>query len=145
MIQKLRPGYNPPDRKRMAGDILDGVYDQLQETAQAKLQGKMVTLSMDGWSDINNDPILGFCIIYDGQAYLVDTVQTSGSAQTAEYLSEIATEKVRMVNEKYLCNVIGLVTDNCAAMNKARAETAESAKIIEYGVIFLVTFAGIAI
>ena len=133
MIQKLRPGYNPPDRKRMAGDILDGVYDQLQETAQAKLQGKMVTLSMDGWSDINNDPILGFCIIYDGQAYLVDTVQTSGSAQTAEYLSEIATEKVRMVNEKYLCNVIGLVTDNCAAMNKARAATAESAKIIEYG------------
>ena len=81
MIQKLRPGYNPPDRKRMAGDILDGVYDQLQETAQAKLQGKMVTLSMDGWSDINNDPILVFCIIYDGQAYLVDTVQTSVSTR----------------------------------------------------------------
>ena len=58
LISKLRPSYKPPTRKPLAGDLLDKVYEDCKEQAQQQLSGKFVTMSLDGWSNIHNDPIV---------------------------------------------------------------------------------------
>ena len=38
MVNQLRPGYRAPDRKKIAGPLLDSVFTDMKNTAKAKLQ-----------------------------------------------------------------------------------------------------------
>ncbi|CAJ0940114.1 unnamed protein product [Ranitomeya imitator] len=62
MVQSLRPGYSPPTRADVAGKLLDQVYDREMEQCATALEGKIVNLSIDGWSNVHNDPIVCACI-----------------------------------------------------------------------------------
>ncbi|KAG8129895.1 hypothetical protein E2320_016781 [Naja naja] len=62
MIQSLRPGYSPPSRADVAGKLLDKVYDREMEQCATALEGRIVNLSIDGWSNVHNDPIVCACI-----------------------------------------------------------------------------------
>lgn len=44
----LRPGYEPPSRKSIAGPLLDKVHNKLTDMLKSKLQGKDVT-NVAGW------------------------------------------------------------------------------------------------
>ena len=46
-------------------------------------------MSVDGWSNANNEPALGICLIENGNAYLIDCVDTSGVAHTSDYLYNV--------------------------------------------------------
>ncbi|XP_053105078.1 uncharacterized protein LOC128324475 [Hemicordylus capensis] len=62
MVQSLRPGYSPPSRADVAGKLLDKVYDREMEQCATALEGRIVNLSIDGWSNVHNDPIVCACI-----------------------------------------------------------------------------------
>ena len=67
-IQTLRPGYIPPSRKDIANKYLDLVYELdkylhlVYEKEYKKcaddLNNEAVCLSLDGWSNIHNEPII---------------------------------------------------------------------------------------
>ncbi|XP_073493817.1 uncharacterized protein [Phyllobates terribilis] len=126
MVQSLRPGYSPPSRADVAGKLLDQVYDREMEQCATALEGKIVNLSIDGWSNVHNDPIVCACITTEeGKVFLAQTTDTSGNAHTAEYLQEVAVKAITTCEQKFKCLVHSLVTDNAANVSKMRRNLEE--------------------
>ncbi|XP_073507434.1 casein kinase I isoform X2 [Phyllobates terribilis] len=126
MVQSLRPGYSLPSRADVAGKLLDQVYDREMEQCATALEGKIVNLSIDGWSNVHNDPIVCACITTEeGKVFLAQTTDTSGNAHTAEYLQEVAVKAITACEQKFKCLVRSLVTDNAANVSKMRRNLEE--------------------
>jgi len=80
MYNVMRPGYQPPSRKQLSEGILGSV---------------VVSMCLDGWSNVHMEPIVCCSVVLpSGATYLVDTVDTSGSSHTAEYLAELARNSI---------------------------------------------------
>ena len=85
LLQSLRPGYRPPNRERVSNELLDKIYEKERSAITVQLQATTVSLSLDGWSNIHNDPIVCSSITTEkGEPILLDTVDTSGHPHTAE-------------------------------------------------------------
>ncbi|XP_073413022.1 uncharacterized protein [Dendrobates tinctorius] len=135
MIEGIRPGYKPPSRFDISGKHLQAVYDIERAACTKYLKDKVVNMSLDGWSNIHNDPIICTCVTTeDGETYLTDTIDTSGNSHTAEYLLEIAKNSIHQCQEQFGCKVRSLVTDNASNVAKMRAELAQDdTNVITYG------------
>ena len=59
-MNTARPGYSPPTRKNLGGELLDQVHEEVEESLYSQLNDCdcTLTLFMDGWSSVKNDPIL---------------------------------------------------------------------------------------
>ena len=57
----LRPGYTPPSRNKISNQLLEEVYTSTKSKIKDNLLNKNVWLSLDGWSNVHNDPIIGMC------------------------------------------------------------------------------------
>ena len=68
MIASLRPGYEPPSRKCIAGNLLDKIHEEVSLEINSGLtkELKVLTLMQDGWSNSSNDPILAHSV-HDGE------------------------------------------------------------------------------
>ena len=84
LLQALRPGYKPPTRKALADRHLDNVAEQVTCDVKKKLDGKVVTLVEDGWSNIHNDPVVATCVSVDGNSYFVSATDTRSMPKTAD-------------------------------------------------------------
>jgi uncharacterized protein YuzB (UPF0349 family) len=136
LVSLLRPGYEPPSRFDIAGRLLSNAHDQLQENCKEKLQGQDVSMCLDGWSNVRNEPIVCVCITTtDGTTYPTMTVNTSGMPHTAAYLKSLAKEAIVQCETQFLCKVRSFVTDNAANMAKMREELKmdDELDIITYG------------
>ncbi|XP_073216368.1 uncharacterized protein [Lepidochelys kempii] len=95
MIQSLRPGYSPPNRADVAGKLLDKVYEREIEQFAKGLEGEIVNLSLDGWSNVHNDPVVPACVTTEeGNVFLTETIDTAGNVHRAEYLQEVAVKAI---------------------------------------------------
>ncbi|KAK6186203.1 hypothetical protein SNE40_008288 [Patella caerulea] len=120
-IEMLRPWYKPPTRKDVAGSLLDQVHEDLQQKCAEILSGKPVNMSLDGWSNIRNEPIVCISVTDElGNTFVVETVDTSGESHTGEYLYGLTVNCIKKVEEKYGCEVKSFVTDNAFNMVKMR-------------------------
>lgn len=91
-----------------------------RENCKVFLEGKTVCLSLDGWSNIHNEPII--CVVVhtkDGDAFLVHTVDTSGNPHTSDYLVTFA---IIECEGSFGCQVRSVVTDIAANVAKMRSE-----------------------
>ena len=71
LIAKLRPGYQAPNRKMLAGSMLDRCNDGLKEAIKDELKDvDKATLVQDGWSNIHNEPVVAHSICSNGKSYL---------------------------------------------------------------------------
>lgn len=121
LVNQLRPGYKPPDRKEVSGILLDKIYEDERKKCCSVLKNQTVCLGLDGWSNVHNEPIVCITITTkDGDAYLVDTIDTSGHAHTAEYLAETAANSLKKCEENFECHIRSVVTDNAANVSKMR-------------------------
>ena len=93
-VAMLRPGCVLTDSRKIGGSILDSLYETAVEV-RARIEGSMVTLSVDGWSNVRNEPVIGVSISCD--PYLVATVDTMGHPHTAEYLVGVTKDQITMV------------------------------------------------
>jgi uncharacterized protein YuzB (UPF0349 family) len=119
----LRPGYSPPNRHEVGGKLLDKVFQKESEKCAAVLKNECVCMTIDGWSNVHNEPIVCACVINkSGEVFLVDTIDTSGNAHTAEYLTQIALKTIKSTQDKFNCFVRSFVTDNASNMAKMREE-----------------------
>lgn len=135
-VQLLRPGYTPPSRQDVAGKLLNTVHAKCLNTGKELLQGKTVCMSLDGWSNVHNEPIICATVTTsNSDIYLVDTVDTSGHAHTSDYLSEVAISAIKKCETTFGCYIRSIVTDNATNMTKMRNELKEREDIdvITYG------------
>lgn len=135
LISKLRPGYKPPTRKALAGNILDDIHDELQNQMIKNLKGKPTTLIVDGWSNVHNEPLTVAALYAEGKSYLVDAIDTGSDHKTAEYLIDLSKHIISTASDKYGCQVKSVVTDNANCMVKMRKELekAEELNLISHG------------
>lgn len=86
LMQRLRPTYSPPSRKVIGGSLLSAEYKLLRELVSKEIERcECVTLSVDGWSDINNKSIYEFNVIFqDGSELPYQTNDYSGNSHTGE-------------------------------------------------------------
>lgn len=140
LCNMLRPGYTPPSEKRLAGTILDVVHKKAIEESKEILSGETVTMSLDGWSNVHNEPLICTSVIKmsgdgDGDSFLTSTIDTSEHSHTAEYLCSVAKQSIIDCQEKFNVKVRSFVTDNAANVKKMRDELTKSEKfdIIYYG------------
>jgi len=121
LVEMLRPGYKPPSRDAIGGTILNHVYNEEIEKCKQVLSGSAVCLSLDGWSNIHNDPIVCTSVVNDeGKFYLLDTIDTSGHPHTADYLLELCSMSIKNASEKFQAKVVSVVTDNTGNVKKMR-------------------------
>lgn len=132
----LRPGYKPVDRHTLADKLLDKIYEEEQNNCAISLKGEPVCLSIDGWSNLRNEPIISAAITKgDGDVILAESVDTSGTSHTITNLLIIGSRIKTDTELKYECEVLSLVTDNAynvRGMANALSETASS-PLLTYG------------
>nr|XP_048705020.1 uncharacterized protein LOC125636225 [Caretta caretta] len=133
MVQSLRPGYSPPHRADAAGKLLDKVYEREIEQCVKGLEGEIVNLSLDGWSNVHNDLVVCACVTTEGNTFLTETIYRLGTAHTAEYLQEVAVKAITNCEKKFKCLVRSLITDNATNVSKMRRNLEESSKLTTYG------------
>ncbi|XP_074821047.1 uncharacterized protein LOC141994692 [Natator depressus] len=87
LVQSLRP-------RPQANCWIKRMKEKLR-SVQKVLEGEIVNLSLDGWSNVHNDPLACVCVTTeDGNVFLTETIDTSGNAQKAEYLQEVAVKVI---------------------------------------------------
>lgn len=135
MIKMLRPGYTPPCRKRLADDLLDSVYSEVSgEIVSAMKDVNSVVLTQDGWSSVQNDPIIAHSFSDGKESYLLELVESGKSKKTAEYCTEILGDAIEKIKQEYDTKVFAICTDNEAKMRKVRRLITEKyPDMITYG------------
>ncbi|UZO12331.1 uncharacterized protein OCT59_003874 [Rhizophagus irregularis] len=62
-FQQLRPAFKLPNRRKLADELLDDVFDEVKaECNEQILQAKSLTMVSDGWSNINRESVQNFVI-----------------------------------------------------------------------------------
>ena len=135
LVSMLRPGYTPRSRHDVGNKHLDQVHESLESECREQLQDKPVCMSLDGWSNIHNEPIVCASVTdQEGHTFVTETVDTSGHSHCSEYLQEVAETAINNTERWYGCKVRSFVTDNAANMTKMRRQLAEDNElIISYG------------
>lgn len=119
MIDALRPGYKAPNRDEIENDLLDTIYEEEKENVVSKLENQMVSLSVDGWSKVRNEPIVVSWVVDEvGKSYLVNTVDTSENHHFAEYLEEVIAGAIKKAKSEFKCIVGSVVSDNAHDMGR---------------------------
>ena len=96
MIKALHPGYPPPNRAHIDGNLLNSVNSDFRKTTAERLTGQLVSLSVACWTNVNNKSILGFCIQDYQKTYIVSIKDASDK----NHISEFFCENAQIVNDK---------------------------------------------
>lgn len=109
MIAVTRPGYKPPNRKQLAGPLLDNAEESVSKQLSEQLKNCTITLVQDGWSSIKNDPIIASSIhtgtVIGLQTFLLNTVYCSSESKTADYCFNLISSDIVGIKETYSKNV----------------------------------------
>lgn len=135
-IEMTRPGMGNKilNRKMLSDNLLDDAFDAAETSMTEALNGKNVTVSLDGWSDVHRSPMIATSIHCDGVTHPLDTLNTGAVVKTAEYCAEQAVKSIKEAETKYHCTVVGFVSDNEPKMVRARALMEEMLPgLITYG------------
>ena len=134
MIRKLRPGYKPPTREALRTKHLDSVHCKLQAHMKTKLNNKIVTMQQDGWSTVQNDPVIATSVTCEGKGYFVDAKDTGTMQKTAENCKAMILDSRDTAEQSYGCKVKTFVTDNARNMEKMRNELEnDDDSVVTYG------------
>lgn len=137
MMEALRPGYAGPNRANLSGKLLDLVSTEADEALKTQLHSQnksaSVTLMIDGWSNIKNDPIIATCIHTGTYSYFLNAIDCEANAKTAEYCAKIANEAIDYCKKDLGVEVFAICSDNENKMVKARELLEKEHKLITYG------------
>ena len=67
------------------------------------LNGKIVTLAQDGWSNIHNDPVLATFVTTDSGTYFLDATDTGSMPKTADNCNELCQASIAKAQTDYGC------------------------------------------
>jgi len=134
-IQILRPGYEPPNRKQLSGNLLDKIHNEIMDQTQSELKGKTVTLMQDGWSDVHNTPIIANVLSTGESSYFLSTIDSGCNVKSADYCLKVVKEAIEEAATKFNCKVRSFVSDNekkMVLMRKKLSELYNDDKFISY-------------
>jgi len=117
-VAKCDSSYKTPNRQRISSQMLaDEVHDVQKYIESFKKEALKhgVTLMSDGWTDVNNKPIINFLVATGDGCIFLKSVDTSGTVKNASF---IADELSKSIESFGIQSVVQVVTDsasNCVA------------------------------
>ena len=57
LVTMLCSSYHPPSRHDISGHLLDSIHSGVLDECKEELSGKPVSVALDGWSNIHNEPV----------------------------------------------------------------------------------------
>lgn len=112
-MKALSPAYTPPNRKKIAGVLLDNVHENLSS-------GKLPpgsTLLMDGWKNDSNNTKHVVAMLKAGEDYkFVGSWDITAIRKTAQELLRICEEAKKKCVEKFKSEPQSVVTGSAANM-----------------------------
>ena len=119
-VDLCRPGYHLPDRKTVAGELLDSVYNKELRRVTGQFVGAYATLQMDGWSSPSSDPVLATAVCVGQRSYLLSAEDTNGQPHTAEWLAERLITAIDLAESELKVHVIAVATDSASNMKRMK-------------------------
>ena len=120
----LNPKLKLPDRKQLAGSILDQAIENIENLRKEKLnqvhEQAGITLSFDGWKNVVNQELLGIMIVMpSGETLVWKVIDKSSQRERAiDVIPNI--EEMLCDLEKQSIKVAAVVSDSAAAYASAR-------------------------
>lgn len=122
----LRPDVKRIGRSKLSGPLLDDAYDKVKDGVQQALRddGQYVCLTTDGWSTVDNKPLINYCAVTPENTFFLEAVYTKTDSHTAEFIAADITRVIESVVD--VAEVAGCVTDNTKANKKAWRQLEET-------------------
>lgn len=124
-VQHLNPSYQLPDRETLGNTILDDVFSEVTTEMMTSLRGTEFVLLQDGYSTVQNEPLIAHCLSNSKTTIFFNVVQPKTEHKTAEYCFTQAKEAINDAVQKFGCEIIGVVTDNASAMKAMQQKVKE--------------------
>lgn len=131
-IARAGPSYNPPNRQALAGKLLSDEVAQVDgklSEFKTQLATQGGTLVSDGWTNVQNRPIINFLVVTADGAMFVDGVDTSGQVKDADFIAEELGKRIESLGPE---NVVQVVTDSAGNCVAAREKLAGKYKSIVF-------------
>jgi hypothetical protein len=115
------PTYVPPGRKAIGTTLLDkelAVAKQQVEEAKKKFTGQGVTLVSDGWTSVQNRPIINFLMVSSEGATFLTSVDTSGQEKNADFIEKLLEERINEIGQDKIVQVVMDSAASCVAAGK---------------------------
>jgi hypothetical protein len=112
-LSLMLPGYKPPERRRIGGELLNAEYEQAMSKSSMLVESATyVSIVSDGWSNIRYEGLTNI-VITTPVPFLYKVVDDSLNKKTGEHLSKAILEAIANLGAK---KIAGIVTDNAANM-----------------------------
>ncbi|KAL3696012.1 hypothetical protein R1sor_010088 [Riccia sorocarpa] len=119
-FSKHLPGYVLPELKKLSNDLLDDEFKEVKDRTEKlmfpPLGFSKVTLTCDGWTNIQGRPIVNFLIVNKYGEMYHSSVDCSGIYKDAIWESG---ELIKVIEELRPENVFQFVADNAPVNRKA--------------------------
>ena len=100
----LRPGFLPPNHHDVGSKILGKGQRSLLDTCKQTLLDKSLSLSLDGWSNVHNEPVVCVSVTTNKvETLITETIDTSGRSNNSKYLVELAASAISSCEENHKC------------------------------------------
>ncbi|KAJ8872963.1 hypothetical protein PR048_026579 [Dryococelus australis] len=121
MIQILRPGYKTPIAKDICGKLLDDAAQQTELHLVEKVQNCSLTVTLDGWSSVKNDPIQAVTIQTGTESYHLKVYDAVSKKKKSEQCAAIEAA-MKECQKNLHSNIFAVVTtdNNENKMDKVR-------------------------
>jgi hypothetical protein len=120
MISKMKTSYLPPSyhdiHKRLLNETKHKIKAQIAERTKMFIRTYGATLVGDGWSSVNNHPLLNMMCVSLASEEFLGAIDTSGHMKDAVYIANIIKRYLIEVGPE---NVVQVCTDNANMMRKA--------------------------
>jgi hypothetical protein len=120
MTSEMRTSYLPPSyhdiRKRLLNETKHKIKAQIVERMKMFIRTYGATLAGDGWSSVNNHPLLNMmCVSLAGEEFL-GAIDTLRQMKDVVYIADVIKRYLIEVGPE---NVVQVYTDNASTMRKA--------------------------
>lgn len=113
-VSALRPSYQIPNRRRLAGSLLDKAHDKIEKSKSKTIakMDKQATLLIDGWenSAANKHNVVVMLATANDEKVMLESFDTSAERDTAKNLVEIVKKSVDLAKQRYEAEVYACVT-----------------------------------
>lgn len=120
LINALRPAYSPPNRKKLAGALLNKVHStiEVKNNDLVKNMNNEAILLIDGWTNSNSNRhnIVTMLATAQDHKIFLESYDISEGRETSANITEIVQKAVALAKEKFDIDVYAVVSDNAPNM-----------------------------
>lgn len=113
--------YCPPGRKVLGTTMIDKELADVKRKTEAMMKictSQGVTLVSDGWTSVQNRPIINFLMVSSEGAMFLSAIDTSGKEKNAEYIAEMLEVQIEKIGKEKVVQVVMDSAASCVAAGK---------------------------